>query len=217
MARIRHIPGTHDMLLTNPYVITRAEPTLAFWQNCFGANRPLRIEVGCGRGRFIYAAGQTCPDKNWLALDIVPEIIREALERYSHRADWPDNIRFMACDASELLRILPAHSVERIYLHFSDPWPKKRHAKRRLTAPGFLAIYRTLLQADGDVLFKTDHDDFYAYSLQTFAGNGWQIESANRDIYADLPADNIATEYERRYHRQNIPIGQIIARPPEER
>ncbi|MFP5528605.1 tRNA (guanosine(46)-N7)-methyltransferase TrmB [Peptococcus simiae] len=214
MARVRHIPGTHDMLLENPYVITQAEASPAFWAKCYPKSQALRIEVGSGRGRFIYTAGKTCPDKNWLALDVVPEIIREAVESYSRRADWPENIRFMACDASELLRILPARSVERIYLHFSDPWPKKRHAKRRLTAPGFLAIYAALLQEDGDLLFKTDHDDFYTYSLESFRESGWQIVSADRDIYRDLPADNIATEYERRYHRRQVPIGQIIATPP---
>ncbi|MFM9413447.1 tRNA (guanosine(46)-N7)-methyltransferase TrmB [Peptococcus simiae] len=216
MARVRHIPGTHDMLLENPYVITRAEASPAFWAGCYPKDQPLRIEVGSGRGRFIYTAGKTCPEKNWLALDVVPEIIREAVESYSRRADWPENIRFMACDATELLRILPARSVERIYLHFSDPWPKKRHAKRRLTAPGFLAIYAALLQANGDLLFKTDHDDFYSYSLESFREAGWQIVSADRDIYRDLPADNIATEYERRYHRRQVPIGQIIATPPRD-
>lgn len=216
MARVRHVPGTEDRLLASPWVITRAEPTVDFWQNRFPSAQPLLLEIGSGRGRFLYEAAARIPDHNFIGLDIVPEIIMEAIDEYSLRDDWPQNIRFISVDAQDLWRIFPPQCIERIYLHFSDPWPKNRHAKRRLTAPHFLDIYRKLLKKDGDILFKTDHADFYNWTFDTLKEEGWQILDAVDDLYKNLPADNIATEYEGRYHKKGVPIGRIVARPPQE-
>ncbi len=216
MARVRHVPGTEDRLLASPWVVTRAEPTIDFWQNRFPSAQPLLLEIGSGRGRFLYEAAARIPNHNFIGLDVVPEIIMEAIDEYSVRDDWPQNIRFISVDAEDLWRIFPPQSIERIYLHFSDPWPKNRHAKRRLTAPRFLDIYRQLLKKDGDILFKTDHADFYNWTLETLKEEGWQIVDAVDDLYQNLPDDNIATEYERRYHKKGVPIGRIIARPPQE-
>lgn len=215
MARVRHVPGTEDRLLASPWVVTRAEPTIDFWQHRFPNTQPLLLEIGSGRGRFLYEAAARIPDHNFIGLDVVPEIIMEAIDEYSVRNDWPPNIRFIAVDAEDLWRIFPPQSIERIYLHFSDPWPKNRHAKRRLTAPRFLNLYRQLLKPDGDILFKTDHADFYNWTLETLEEEGWHIVDAVDDLYQNLPDDNIATEYERRYHKKGVPIGRIIARPPQ--
>ncbi len=215
MARVRHIPGTIDRLLAHPLVITKAVPTPDFWQKQFVCKQPLHLEIGSGRGRFIYEAAKRHPELNFLALDVEPEIIMEAIDTYAGLDDFSENVRFMSADARHLAKILPPASVTQLYLHFSDPWPKTRHAKRRLTAPDFLAVYQKILHPEGTLLFKTDHIDFYHWSRTTLMECGWQLLSDTADLYADLPANNIATEYERKFQKKGTPIHQILAQPPK--
>lgn len=213
MARVRHVPGTIERLLKSDLVITQAEPTESFWASIFPKAQPFILEVGSGRGRFLYEAAKAMPQYNFIGLDIVPEIIMEAIDEYASRPDWPENIRFISTDAQLLTQIFPRDMFYRIYLHFSDPWPKRRHAKRRLTAPTFLKEYAAILSPTGDVFFKTDYRDFYLWSLATFQEEGWRLNSVIDDLYAELPEDNIATEYEYRFHKKGTPIGRIIAQP----
>lgn len=215
MARVRPVHGTVERLLASPYVITQPRPERAFWVETFGREAPFVLEVGSGRGRFLYEAGKAHPEINFIGLDIVPEIIMEALDKYSTMKDWPPHIRFISTDAALLLEVLPEGLCDEIYLPFSDPWPKRRHAKRRLTYRAFLDIYARLLAPEGRVIYKTDHADFYRWSRKSFLDAGWRIIDENPDLYGgEPPADNIPTEYERRYHKKGTPIGRLIVLPP---
>lgn len=214
MSRMRHIQGTTDRLAASPLVVQSPHALYAKWHTLFEQKRPLVVEIGCGRGRFLYEAAKQNPDKNYLGLDLVPEILMEAIDRYTRATDYPASIRYLWLDAEHLDEIFAPGEVSEIYLHFSDPWPKNRHAKRRLTHSRFLDIYRAILPPDGLVTFKTDHAAFFQYSFRQFTGAGWHILHATMDLYANPDPANIPTEYERRFVRKGLPICRLVAQPP---
>ena len=139
----------------------------------------------------------------------------DAIDEYAGRMDAPNNVRFLWFDARRLAEIFAPGEVNDLYLHFSDPWPKNRHAKRRLTHPDFLCVYHHILSSTGALHFKTDSRRFFNYSVQQLEKCGWTITRLTHDLYADLPADNIATEYERRFHRRGLAICALDAAPPQ--
>ena len=170
---------------------------------------PLCLEIGMGRGGFAFAMAFRHPECNYLALEIRPEMIYTALERHGQP---PDNLRFLWCDATRLSEIIGNGELAKIYINFPDPWPKKRHAKRRLVHPKFLALYRQALSAEGELLFKTDQANLYQEALLHLTTGQWRVLCAEEN--APTMADDIMTEYEFRYRRQGVPIYAIVAKPP---
>ena len=165
----------------------------------FSVSRPLHLEIGCGKGDFAVGMAAKHPDCNFIAMERVPDVACIALEKAMAAKDSrPDNLRFLIGDAQTLNdRFLP-HTVERIYLNFSDPWPKKGYAKRRLTHRGFLEAYRTLLCEGGTLYLKTDNEGLFDFSLEEFAACGLTVEWISRDLHtSEMAADNVMTEYER--------------------
>ena len=214
MARVRRVAGTQERLLASPYNITQPHALRGHWQDAFPSPQPLVIEIGSGRGRWLYTAAARHPELNFLGIDVVPEIIMDAIDDHAEKQGAPEQVRFLWLDAEHLDEIFAPGEVSEIYLHFSDPWPKNRHAKRRLTHHRFLEIYDYILPENGSVHFKTDGREFFEWSLEEFRESGWRLENVTFDLYADLPEDNIATEYERRFHRKGVPICSLHAFPP---
>ncbi|MDO4281862.1 MAG: tRNA (guanosine(46)-N7)-methyltransferase TrmB [Peptococcaceae bacterium] len=214
MARVRRVAGTQERLHASPYTINAPHALRGHWQEVFPSPQPLVMEIGSGRGRWLYTAAKLHPEKNFLGVDVVPEIIMDAIDDYAGRMDAPEQVRFLWLNAEHLDEVFAPGEVAEIYLHFSDPWPKNRHAKRRLTHHDFLDIYDYILAPDGKVHFKTDGQAFFDFSIEEFTNAGWQLENVTRDLYANLPADNIATEYERRFHKRGVPICSLCAIPP---
>ena len=214
MARVRRVAGTQERLLAAPYTITQPHALRGHWQDAFPSPQPLVIEIGSGRGRWLYTAAARHPELNFLGIDVVPEIIMDAIDDHAEKQGAPQQVRFLWLDAEHLDEIFAPGEVSEIYLHFSDPWPKNRHAKRRLTHHRFLEIYDYILPENGSVHFKTDGREFFEWSLEEFRESGWRLENVTFDLYADLPEDNIATEYERRFHRKGVPICSLHAFPP---
>lgn len=215
MARVRHVPGTIERLAESPFAVNQPHLLRGKWQSIFPTEQPLIMEIGSGRGRWLYNAAKRNPMYNYLGVDVVPEIIMDAIDDYTGRKDAPEQIRFLWLNAEHLDEVFAPGEVHDIYLHFSDPWPKNRHAKRRLTYHSFLDIYDYLLAEGGSIHFKTDSQDFFTFTLEELETYGWQITQATRDLYADLPEDNIATEYERRFHKRGLPICSLRAFPPK--
>lgn len=214
MARVRRVAGTQERLHASPYTINQPHALRGHWQDVFPTPQPLVIEIGSGRGRWLYTAAKAHPELNFLGIDVVPEIIMDAIDDHAEKTDAPQQVRFLWLDAEHLDEIFAPGEVSDIYLHFSDPWPKNRHAKRRLTHRRFLEIYDYILAENGTVHFKTDGREFFDFSIEEFQESGWRLENVTYDLYADLPADNIATEYERRFHRKGVPICSLLAYPP---
>ena len=176
----------------------------------FGEGRELFVELGCGKGAFITGLSERFPDASLLAVEKVTDVAMMAMEK-ADRAGCA-NVRFLIADGAAIDMLLPAHSVARLYLNFSDPWPKKRNAKRRLTSPLFLERYKTILAPGGRIFFKTDNRPLFDYSLETFAASGYTLENVCVDLHGSpMAAENIMTEYERNFSAKGFAINYLEA------
>lgn len=175
----------------------------------FDENRPVHIEIGCGKGNFASGMAAAYPDVNFIAMEKVPDVCCIALEKAkaSAEARENDNLRFIIGDAKILAENVKPHSVDCIYLNFSDPWPKSKHAKRRLTHSSFLAIYKTILKEDGILRFKTDNVGLFDFSLEEFETFGMDIFWQTRDLHSsEKNSENIMTEYEKNFSEKGMNI-----------
>ena len=175
----------------------------------FGNDNPVCIEIGCGKGGFISALALANPQVNYLAFERISDVLVSAAEKI--RDLGITNVKVCCINANTLGEYLPAGSVEKIYLNFSDPWPKKKHTKRRLTYRSFLEIYKGLLAENGEIIMKTDNRPLFDFSLEELRENGFEIKECTFDLHADNPEDNIMTEYERRFSEQGSKICRLKA------
>jgi len=177
-------------------------------QALFGNDNPIRIEIGCGKGDFIVGTAAKEPDVNFLAVEKVSDVLVIAAEKVKNSG--LNNVRVCCVDAKELEEIFPEGSIDRIYLNFSDPWPKARHEKRRLTYRTFLAIYKKILKRDGAIHFKTDNRGLFDFSLEEFKEFGMRMEKLTFDLHNSVYMDgNVMTEYEKRFSSMGVPINRV--------
>ena len=208
--RLRHIPGAEEAIAQSPYVIQEPKEKKGRWREVFGNDHPIHIEVGMGKGRFIMELAERNPDINYIGIERYSTVLLKALQK---REKLPlSNICFMCVDAKELAEIFEPGEIEKIYLNFSDPWPKDRHAKRRLTSPDFMKVYDQVLCGDGTVEFKTDNQGLFAYSLEAIPEAGWRIDAFTEDLHHSPMAEgNVMTEYEMKFSAMGNPICKLIA------
>lgn len=181
------------------------------WRALFGNDNPIHLEIGCGKGRFAIGMAEQHPDVNFIAVEREEGALIMAAERCQQHP--LPNLRFVSFDAAELREVFAPGEVDRIYLNFSDPWPKDRHAKRRLTSDRFLAVYDKILQPDGIIEFKTDNQDLFRYSLESIPEAGWQVTSHTFDLHhSDMAEGNVMTEYETKFSAEGKPICKLTAR-----
>ena len=174
----------------------------------FGNDNPIRIEIGCGKGDFIVGTAAKEPDVNFLAVEKVSDVLVIAAEKVKNSG--LSNVRVCCVDAKELEEIFPEGSIDRIYLNFSDPWPKSRHEKRRLTYRTFLAIYKKILRKDGSIHFKTDNRGLFDFSLEEFKDFGMRMEKLTFDLHnSEYMEGNVMTEYEKRFSSMGVPINRV--------
>ncbi len=177
-------------------------------QALFGNDNPIRIEIGCGKGDFIVGTAAKEPNVNFLAIEKVSDVLMLAAEKVK-RSELK-NIRVCCVDAKELEEIFPEGSIDRIYLNFSDPWPKSRHEKRRLTYRSFLAIYKKILKKGGAIHFKTDNRGLFDFSLEEFKEFGMRMEKLTFDLHnSEYMEGNVMTEYEKRFSSMGVPINRV--------
>ncbi|MDR1700248.1 MAG: tRNA (guanosine(46)-N7)-methyltransferase TrmB [Lachnoclostridium sp.] len=209
--RLRNIAGSREYIAENNYVIHDPEEFRNNWDKCFGNNHPIHIEIGMGKGKFIHELALRNPNINYLGIEKYSSVLYRAIKR--HAADPLDHLLFLRIDAENLPLIFGIGEIDRIYLNFSDPWPKDRHAKRRLTSPYFLNRYNQILGANGQVIFKTDNRDLFDYSLESAAQTSpWQLRDITYDLYKSRYIDgNIPSEYEEKFVQKNIPIHRFVA------
>lgn len=173
-------------------------------------NLPLELEIGCGKGSFIAGLSEKYPDRHFIAMERVSDVLLIAAERIKELQR--NNVKLLIGDAKNLREYFPAGSVRRIYLNFSDPWPKKGYAKRRLTHKDFLAIYREILTEDGQIIFKTDNAALFDFSLEQFTEAGFTLSDITRDLHhSEYNDDNIVTEYEKNFSEKGFPIHRVVA------
>ena len=171
----------------------------------------LYLEIGCGKGAFIIGLSEQYPDKRLLAVELVPDVLMMAMEKAER--EGTKNVCFLNANAENIADIIPEGSVSRLYLNFSDPWPKKRNAKRRLTSSLFLEKYKKILAPKGKIFFKTDNKGLFDYSLESFVANGFKVSDVCFDLHSDriFNKDNIETEYEKNFSEKGFLINCLTA------
>ena len=209
--RLRNIPGSREVIGESKYVIHEMEKAKGKWSEIFQNDHPIYLEVGMGKGRFITQLALENPDKNFIGIENYSSVLLRALEK---REQLPElmNLYFLRMDAEDLENVFAPGEVSGIYLNFSDPWPKDRHAKRRLPSKEFLARYDKILVREGKVEFKTDNIDLFRFALEQVEEAGWKLEAHTFDLHNDseMVKGNIMTEYEERFSSQGNPICKMI-------
>lgn len=212
--RLRNIKGADEAVADSPFSIQTPEDFRGKWSlEVFGNDHPVHIEIGMGKGQFIMQLARLHPDINYIGIERYTSVLLRAIQKME--ADPVPNLRFLCIDAQILPEIFAPGEVERIYLNFSDPWPKDRHAKRRLTSSRFMACYRQVLPSDGRIEFKTDNQGLFDFSLEEIPASGFTITAFTRDLHHDASMNegNIMTEYEEKFSSQGNPICKLIAVP----
>lgn len=184
------------------------------WQDIFArGERPLWVELGTGKGQFIAGLAAQHEDVNIIGIELQRGVLYYAGQKVA--AAELANVRLVEGDISELLDVFAPGEVDRFYLNFCDPWPKARHAKRRLTHRGFLEKYETLLAPQGEIHFKTDNHDLFYFSIEEFQALGWTLRDVTDDLHQNEPAENVRTEYEQKFSAKGQPIYRLVAVVPE--
>ncbi len=174
------------------------------------AEFPIELEIGCGKGSFILGMAKRHPDNRFIAMERVSDVLLLAAEKI--KSEEIGNVKFIIGDARNLREYFPAASVKRIYLNFSDPWPKKGYAKRRLTYRTFLELYKEILLPDGEIAFKTDNRDLFDFSLEEFAACGFKLKELTYDLHnSEYNENNIVTEYEKNFSDKGFSINRVVA------
>ena len=230
--RLRNIPGSEQALQQSNYVIDEPKLHKGNWQAVFGNDHPICIEIGMGKGRFIIEMAKRNPDINYIGIEMYSSVLVRAVQKLNGgRQVWKEaqdqpkaqesteaeklaigNLRLLRLDARELAEVFAPGEVHRIYLNFSDPWPKDRHAKRRLESKEFLALYDRILAKEGRIEFKTDNRPLFDFALEQLPAAGFQSEIITYDLHADekLMEGNVMTEYEEKFSAKGNPICKYI-------
>ncbi len=234
--RLRNIPGSREEIEKSPFVIHDPALYRGYWADIFPDRAPLRVEIGMGKGRFLMDMAEKHPEVNYIGMEMYSSVLVRAVEKAEQRfgpgfsGDPPAdaqpgtaadpalkmpgrNFCFLRMDARELPLCFAPGEIDRIYLNFSDPWPKARHEDRRLTSRRFLKRYEQVLIPNGQIEFKTDNTALFAFSLEEIRSAGWKLAACTYDLHNDpvLSAGNIMTEYEEKFSSQGNPICKLIA------
>ena len=247
--RLRNIPSAREELAQSPYVIKEEEYSKlrGNWAQIFGNEHPVRIEIGMGKGQFLLELARRNPEMNYVGIERYSSVLvhpvrklqaqnqnlirqqdmesndirlQHTEQKDTHLTDMEqNNIRLLRMDAEQLTEIFAPGEVDRIYLNFSDPWPKDRHAKRRLPGRTFLARYAQVLPPGGQVEFKTDNRSLFDFAVEEARAASWTVEACTYDLHHDpiLNEGNVMTEYEKRFSEQGNPICKLIIGVPESR
>lgn len=210
--RLRNIPGSRETIAESRWCIQQPEQAKGHWQELFGNRNPIHIEIGMGKGQFIMALAANNPNINYIGIEKYSSVLLRGLQKMEEQP--LDNLRFIRMDAETITGVFGKDEVERIYLNFSDPWPKDRHAKRRLTSREFFARYHQLLAPEGQVEFKTDNVSLFDFSLEEVEAAGWHLAAVTRDLHHDpvMNQGNIMTEYEAKFSAMGNPIHKLVAK-----
>lgn len=208
--RLRNISGSREMIADSKYVIQDAENQKGKIKTYFEKEQPIRIEIGMGKGRFIMQMAEENPEINFIGIEKYSSVLLRAIQKMEQN-ELP-NLRFIRMDAEDITEVFEKGEVDRIFLNFSDPWPKDRHAKRRLPSKEFLKRYDEILKKDGVIEFKTDNGDLFDFAVEQLEPAGWKAEVITYDLHHDpvLCEGNIMTEYEEKFSSMGNPICKYV-------
>ena len=210
--RLKNVPGAREAVEESRYTFETPEDKKGHWKEWFGNENPLHIEVGTGKGKFMMELAALHPEINYIGIEKYSSVLLRALQKQDE-LQLP-NLCFIRMEAEDLEKVFARNEVDRIYLNFSDPWPKDRHHKRRLTSKEFLRRYNHILIPDGIVEFKTDNRGLFDFSLEEIPLAGWDLVACTYDLHQDpvMNDGNIMTEYETKFSEMGNPIHKLITR-----
>lgn len=208
--RLKNVPGARDVIEGSALVVHEPERQKGSWQQVFGNQNPIHIEIGMGKGRFIYEMARIHSDINYIGIEKYSSVLLRAIQKME-REPLP-NLLFIRMDAESIDEIFARDEVDRIYLNFSDPWPKDRHAKRRLPSKEFLARYDRFLKRDGVIEFKTDNRGLFDFAVEELSQADWKLLQISYDLHHDeeMMRGNVMTEYEEKFSSLGNPIYKYI-------
>ena len=212
--RLRNIPRAEGVIREHRFVIKRPEDQKGCWKQVFGNRNPVYIEIGMGKGRFLLNMAKAHPDINFVGIERYSSVLLRAIEKFDTEEFCElKNVRFVCMDARNVEDVFAQDEVNRIYLNFSDPWPKARHARRRLTSVEFLARYEKILCEGGLLEFKTDNTELFRFSLEQLEEAGWPLECFTFDLHHNevMSQGNVMTEYEEKFSSKGNPVNKFIA------
>lgn len=208
--RLKNIPGAREAIAGSDLVVHEPMQAKGGWKQVFGNSHPIHVEIGMGKGKFICEMARRFPDINYVGIEKYSSVLLRALQKMA--GDPLPNLKFIRMDAEEITEVFGRDEVDRIYLNFSDPWPKDRHAKRRLPSRQFLARYEQFLRAQGDLEFKTDNRGLFDFALEELSHTDWKIRKMTYDLHHDeeMAQGNVMTEYEERFSSMGNPIYKYV-------
>lgn len=218
--RIRKKKWAAPELAVCNFFVKNPEEYAGKWNNAFKKEQPIYLEVGCGKGGFAGQLALNNPDKNILAVDIKIDMlgvgrrtIVKLFEEAGKSQDEIDNVLLVNYNVEQLDKILTENDVvDRLFINFCNPWPRKKHKKRRLTYPRKLEMYKKFLKKDGEIRFKTDDDELFDESIEYFESSGYEITFLTRDLHSENLTDNIETEHEKMFSQEGIKIKYLVAK-----
>lgn len=210
--RLRNVAGSREAIAESKYVVPEEEmfDMPGKWAELFGNNQPIHIEIGMGKGQFIHAMAKLHPEINYVGVEKYSSVLIRAIQKMEQE-ELP-NLKFLRMDAEDVAKVFGKGEVDKIYLNFSDPWPKDRHAKRRLPSREFLARYDVILKENSRLEFKTDNRDLFDFAVEELEPAGWKADVITYDLHADekLMEGNVMTEYEEKFSSMGNPICKYI-------
>ena len=206
--RLKHVKGAEEIIKTGIYYIDNPKELKGSWNKVFNNDNPIYIEIGMGKGDFIIENACLYPNINFIGIEKFDSVIVRAIQK-SNELEL-NNLKLVRMDAMEIDEVFDKE-IDKIYLNFSDPWPKERHAKRRLTSSIFLAKYDNIFKGIPNITMKTDNNNLFEYSLESLINYGYEMLYVTRDLYSEDIGNNIATEYEKKFVNNGIKINKFIA------
>jgi tRNA (guanine-N7-)-methyltransferase len=178
------------------------------WRKLFGNENPLHVELGTGKGDFICQMAENNPEINFVGLEMEAEVVLKAARKIEEKN--LKNVKIIVFNVNNIQEVFAENEIDRLYINFCDPWPKKKHAKRRLTYITFLQMYKKILKPDGEIHFKTDNRALFDFSLEQFELANLKVSDVSYDLHANEPPENIRTEYENRFSAEGVPINRAV-------
>ena len=208
--RLRNVTGSEKIIAARPYVVQEPKEMKNKWKELFGISNPIYIEIGMGKGQFITTMAKNNPNINFIGIEKYSSVLLRAIQKVE--AEEIPNLRFLCIDAKEIVDFFGKEEIDKIYLNFSDPWPKDRHAKRRLPSKEFLERYDQILKTEGNLEFKTDNRDLFDFAVEQIPETKWKIDQITYDLHHnnEMNKGNVMTEYEQKFSSIGNPIHKYI-------
>lgn len=208
--RLRNVAGSREVISESRFVVQNPKEQKNHWKELFGNEHPVHIEIGMGKGRFIMDMARLHPDINYIGIEKYSSVLIRGIQKME--TEELPNLYFIRMDAEEIAEVFGQGEVDKIYLNFSDPWPKDRHAKRRLPSREFLSRYHEILVKEGNLEFKTDNKDLFTFALEELEPAGWNLDKVTYNLHQDaaMMEGNVMTEYEEKFSSMGNPIFKYV-------